>query len=105
MPKCKKSDCREPALPYGKRYCAAHKAEYERKQREYAEMQKTLRKCVVCGNHLSKTRHDNGETCCGKCAAYHEAFDAEFEKRRAFDRAETVEALKDWMRQYLDGVN
>ena len=67
MPRCKKSDCREEAVPFGKRYCPTHMAEYKRKQREYEEVRKTLRNCECCGDTLTKTKHDAGETLCWSC--------------------------------------
>lgn len=101
MPKCKMSNCREEAVPFGKRYCPRHKAEYERKQREYAAIQRTLRDCECCGIKLSKTRHDAGETLCGDCAEVVRKEYAEQRKQRAFDEAATVEELKNWMREHM----
>ena len=101
MPKCKMSNCREEAVPFGKRYCPRHKAEYERKRREYAEIQRTLRDCERCGVKLSKARHDAGETICGDCAVVVRKEYSEQRKQRAFNEAATVEELKNWMREYM----
>jgi hypothetical protein len=97
MPKCKKSNCREPALPTGKRYCAAHKIEYERKQREYQQLQLTLPGCPTCGERLSKTRADNGETICGDCDRRQAEENRKYAARAAFAEINTVEGLKSWL--------
>lgn len=101
MPQCKMSNCREPALPTGKRYCAHHKAEYLRKQREYEAIQATLRICGCCGEKLSKTRHDNGEDLCGTCWQAEVDRAERNRKTRQFNDATTVEELKAWMREYM----
>lgn len=101
MPQCKKDNCREEAVPLGKRYCPRHKAEYERKRREYAEIQRTLRDCECCGGKLSKARHDAGETLCADCAEVVRKNYAEQRKNRAFNEASTVEELKNWMREHM----
>ena len=112
MPQCKVSGCREEAVPTGKRYCPAHKALYEAKQREYNEIQKTLRCCEDCGEKLSKTRHDAGEVKCGRCFQESEAARIESEEagrrhREKMDRlaeldaCETVSQLRDYIRRHL----
>lgn len=69
MPQCKKANCREEAVPGGKRYCPAHMREYKQKQAEYRAIEATLRCCVSCGQKLTKTAHDRGDLTCRDCTA------------------------------------
>jgi len=102
MAKCKLSNCREEAVTFAaKRYCPAHLAEYKRKQREFLAVRATLRCCETCGEKLTKTGNDNGDTLCRSCQTEARTKRLAELKQRQFDSAETVEALKDWMRKYL----
>lgn len=101
MPQCKMAYCREPALPTGKRYCAHHRAEYDRKKREYEKVAATLRCCETCGDRLSKTGHDRGDVYCMTCQQQEAAQRAVDQKHFLFRTAETVEDLKAWMQEYL----
>jgi hypothetical protein len=92
---------REPELPIGKRYCAHHRAEYDRKRREYFKVRETLRPCVNCGEKLTKTGHDRGDTMCADCNQAWIANPQEVEKQRAFAAASTVPALKHWIAKYI----
>lgn len=103
MPQCKRNGCREQAVPHGKRYCLGHMAEYQAKKREYHKRAAAAPKCLQCGIEplLSERRVDLG-LCpgCEKALAEHR----EAHRRQiAFYKADTVEALKDWMRSYLPG--
>ena len=101
MPQCKMSNCREPALPTGKQYCAHHQSEYLRKQREYAAVQATLRKCECCGQPLTLTRHNNGENLCNSCSEVENQRRAVLRKEERFEEASTVDDLKSWIKEYL----
>ena len=105
MPRCKKSDCREEAVPFGKRYCPTHMAEYKRKQREYEEVRKTLRNCECCGDTLTKTKHDAGETLCWSCDEKRieqiEIESALCLKINQLDEASTLDELKTWIKDHL----
>ncbi len=114
MPKCKMSNCREEAVPYGKRYCPHHMQQYKRKQAEYAAISATLRQCACCGEKLTKTSHDRGDLMCRSCEervteeklqnAYAEKRLArKREKDEAFERANSVDELKDWIKRYAYG--
>jgi hypothetical protein len=105
MPKCKKADCREQAVPYGKRYCPAHLAEYKAKQAAYERLKQTLPDCINCGQKLSKTRADLGEDICGTCAKALEEEQARVSREEhlhdALDDCTTVDELREFIRCYL----
>jgi uncharacterized Zn finger protein (UPF0148 family) len=97
MPKCKLNNCREEAVPYGKRYCPAHKAAYEAKQREYRKRAAEAPKCPDCG-----TAPLFGDRVrCPDCQRDEDARQAYYTKQMQFDEAQTVEELKDWIRKYM----
>lgn len=102
---CKRDGCREDAVLYGKQYCPTHTAERVARQRRSAAMRATLPNCVCCGEHLTLAAHTNGYDTCTECRQAQELRDAEHAKVAAFDDAETVDDLKQWMRQYLLGDN
>lgn len=69
-------------------------------------MQNTLPKCASgiapdCTGKISKTRHDAGETVCMQCEELNEQYLFEENKMRAFDNAETVHDLREWIREYM----
>lgn len=105
MPQCKKSGCREPALPTGKRYCARHKQEYLEKQMAYEVVRATLPDCTCCGVKLSKTRADAGESICGLCAQRLAKEQAEYDEREALNNelnaCKTVGDLRNFIREHL----
>lgn len=105
MPKCKLSNCREEAVPYGKRYCPAHKAVYEAKKRAYAEVAATLPDCLDCGRKVSPNRASAGEIRCTDCGHRHEERRrrAVFEQERfeALDSAASVQEIKEWLARYV----
>lgn len=112
MPQCKMANCREPALPTGKRYCAEHKAAYLRKQKEYEAVRATLRQCGCCGDRLTLTRHERGESLCSPCSvleAHRERQQAIFNEKEALRRrrledlhsAKTVEELRGWIKEHV----
>jgi len=87
-------------------------AEYKRKQREYLEVQKTLPNCICCGEKLTKTAHDGGQTTCSDCIAKKEVLDRQLkrqarieaafaEKMQALDDAGSVDDLKSWIKRYM----
>lgn len=101
MPQCKRDGCREQAVPFGKRYCPEHMAQYRAKQKEYQDWQASAPKCKCCGGVMTRTRVDNGTTICGDCEAEQEEQASRYRKQQAFDNAETVEELKWWIRTYM----
>lgn len=105
MPQCKKDGCKTEAVPFGKRYCPSHLAEYKAKQAAYAALRATLPACPQCGDKLSKTRADAGETLCGSCAATNAERQRERDMQEQLDweldRCETVEDLKAFIRERL----
>jgi hypothetical protein len=100
MPKCKRDYCNEQAVPYGKRLCPKHLAEYHQKQRAYMAVQATLRSCR-CGAKLTKTAHDRGDTLCASCQRAEDDARAESAKRDRLYAAETVDDLRDWIAEYV----
>ena len=114
MPQCKMSNCREPALPTGKRYCAKHKDEYLRKQRA-AEARPVC--AGGCGNKTSRMDPRNMWTpLCGRCqqdreAAERLAVHEENERDRidnvrtlrslGLSEANSVGALKAWLEEHV----
>lgn len=112
MPQCKKSNCREEAVPFGKRYCPQHMREYKAKQAEYEQVKTTLRDCSCCGEKLTKTAHDRGDMLCFGCSVAADRRrteerlqrDRERVKQRKMDELEaasTVADLKTWIVKYL----
>lgn len=103
MPQCKRSDCREPALPTGKRYCKAHRAEYDRKRAEALVRQAALPECREprCTNKVPRSSTEHGVHICHDCEDARLRREAEYTKQRQFEDATTVEALKEWMRKYM----
>jgi hypothetical protein len=65
MPQCKLPHCKEEAVPYGKRYCPAHKAAYQMKQSEYRAWRELLPDCAD-EDCSGKVLEDN-ETFCTSC--------------------------------------
>lgn len=96
--------CRESAIPGGKRYCVKHMAEYLAKNAAYAKVRGTLRCCTHCGEHLSLTRHNEGEALCGACQTEADRRDnisrQEVDRIESFQNATTVDALKAWIVQH-----
>lgn len=110
VPQCKLSNCREPALPTGKRYCAQHRAEYDAKQRKYAEIQKTLPYCASrtspeCTGKLSLTRAEAGDDTCLQCQIADEQLaqeqNAVHDKIMSLESAESIDDLKAWLREHV----
>lgn len=97
MPQCKKYNCREEAVPYGKRYCPKHKAEYEAKKKAYQQRAAAAPKCPDCG-----TAPLFGDRVrCLDCQRDEVERAVIRTKQRQFDEAQTVEELKDWIRKYM----
>lgn len=114
MPKCKKSFCREEAVPYGKRYCPTHMHEYKEKQREFDRISATLRCCTFCGEKLTKTGHDRGDLMCRSCSEAKLLADAEAARREdvrltrqrireELESATNIEDLRSWIDRYVLG--
>jgi hypothetical protein len=112
MPKCKLANCREEALPTGKRYCAAHKAAYLAKQREYRRVQETLPDCEDCGCKLSVTAAQNGLTLCRECTTRQEeveranrAAEARLRLQQAkldqIDACTSIDEIKQFIKEHL----
>lgn len=98
MPKCKLSNCREEAVPYGKRYCPFHLAEYNRKQREYRERAEAAPKCPDCG--VAPLLHE-GYIRCRACQDHRDQQERAAARQELFDGIDTLEELKDWIRVNL----
>lgn len=108
MAQCKLSDCRERAVtgPWRKRYCQTHGERYLKRQREYAARQKTFPDCASgiapdCAGKVSLARQKYGHGVCTQCEAAGEVLDRARQKARAFENAETVHDLKEWIREHL----
>lgn len=105
MPQCKLNNCREQAVPHGKRYCPMHLEEYKAKRRKWEELQRTLPTCEDCGGKVGPSRAEQGRTTCTDCgnrrAAENKAYAQAAAKRQAFEACTTVEALKEWIQEYL----
>lgn len=97
MPQCKLDYCREPALPTGKRYCAHHKAEYLRKQQEAVLRDRAAPKCSIC----EENPVFNSATICAGCQRELSEQNAEFAKWAQFEAANTVNDLKEWIKEYM----
>lgn len=115
MPKCKLGHCREEAVPFGKRYCPKHLAEYKAKRAEYERIQATLRCCDACGEKLTKMAHDRGDRLCQGCqeraavaeaAARRRAEHRRFETQRLDDleACQSVDDLKAFILRYMSSV-
>lgn len=105
MPQCKMGNCREEAIPGGKRYCPHHMAEYKRKQAEYNRISATLPDCEDCGHKLGLTRHNDGHKICVVCETQrniNERLEAAADQKAAkFNDADTLDKLKDWLKEYV----
>ena len=111
MPQCKKDYCKEPAVdgPWRKQYCREHGEAYLAKRKEYQKNRALLPDCAGnCGAKARVTRlypdgplvpFDHG--LCLECEKLSEEQEADHRKQRAFESAETVEELKDWIRDHL----
>ena len=97
MPQCKRDGCSEEAVPYGKRYCPKHKAEYEAKRKAYHMRAAAAPKCPDC----EETPLFGDRERCNDCQRDEDARQAYYTKQRQFDEAQTVEELKDWIRKYM----
>lgn len=89
MVQCKKDGCREPAVPYGKRYCKAHMAEYKEKRRKYDEIRRSLPECTsgvssLCDGKVGPHIASQGGTVCAHCQR---EIDAAVEAQRDEDYA------------------
>lgn len=119
MPKCRRDDCRLPAVDHNvktegfkrKQLCPVHYEAYKKQQRAYLRVRQTLRDCEECGDKLTKTENDRGQTICAHCNQQAEedellAYQAEqkqqagLTKTRELDNCETVDELKQWIRKY-----
>lgn len=114
MPQCKRNDCREPAIPGGKRYCIEHMQAYLARRRE---AEKRPMCSGGCGQKTARTDPEDAfSPLCGACVQEREAKrdtaeaaarrqDWEHERMTAFDNAETVRELKEWIKDYMfDGA-
>lgn len=104
MPQCKLGNCREEAVPHGKRYCPQHLAEYKEKQAKHAAIQRTLPECASgiasdCAGKVGPQRHAAGETTCLQC----ERLAGEIEAAQRHEEYLIDDALNRATRQ-LDGV-
>ena len=108
MPKCKR--CNEPAVPYEKRYCTVHLAEYKAKRAEYARIERTLPQCDSgiapdCTGKISKTRFDVGDTSCLQCQHHQEEADEKWQaaarRLRELRNVDDIDGLKSWIEEYL----
>lgn len=108
--RCKRDGCYEPAVDHTvktegfkrKQYCAAHYEQYKAKQRSYLRMRAKLPDCINgCGAKVSLTRLNYGHHDCAECAERDERRDALLAIQQAFEDADTVDALKDFLREHL----
>jgi hypothetical protein len=103
MPQCK--NCREPAVdgPWHKQYCREHGEAYLAKRKEYERRRALLPDCATegCSNKVPPWKAAVESDLCHECATLAEEEEAEDRKQRQFDQAETVEELKDWIKEYV----
>ena len=114
MARCKLDNCNEQAVdgPWRKRYCRACGERYLRKRKEREELQRTLPVCSHnldpnCTGRVSPYHLANNpgtETCvhCDKVlTAQSEEYDANDLKLQKLESAFTVEALREWIKEYM----
>lgn len=109
MPQCKMSYCKEPALPTGKRYCAAHKKAYLEKQTANAIANRLKPDCPTegCKNKVYQD-HEYCRDCARDRAEAEEQENREarrrevdFLKRTYLEECETVADLRQWIKEYM----
>lgn len=113
MPQCKKSNCREPAVynrRWGhKRYCETHGHAYADRRDKALAVRAKLPDCesgisASCEGKVSPQRAERGETVCRYCdeEMQDQRREQDYQSRKIimFERAETVEDLKDWIREF-----
>jgi len=110
MPRCKRDGCREQAVYHRrwghKQYCVQHGHAYADKRDKALKVRATLPDCssgvsMSCEGKVGPQRAERGETTCRVCEEKQMQIDAHYRKHIVFERAETVEELKNWIREYV----
>jgi len=110
MTQCKRDGCREQAVATGKRLCPAHTAALKARRAKYERDGQNLPLCCDCGvKRVRAARIHPGKDAllvpisdrCQSCSDRNVQKSADDLKAWQFDQAETVEQLKDWLREYL----
>ena len=114
MTQCKKDGCREQAVATGERLCPAHtaalKAALKARRAKYERDGQNLPLCCDCGvKRVRAARLHPGKDAllvpisdrCQSCSDRNVQESADDLKAWQLDQAETVEQLKDWIREYL----
>ena len=114
MPQCKINYCREPAVynrRWGnKRYCETHGHAYADKRDKALADRAKMPDCESgispsCEGKVSLSRQSHGHTTCRWCEEHTEELrrkhEYEDQKWVAFHEAETVNQLKEWIKEYL----
>ena len=110
MTQCKRDGCREQAVATGERLCPAHSAALKAKRGKYERDALNLPLCCDCGvMRVRAARLPPGKDAllvpisdrCHSCSDRDAQKSADDLKAWEFDQAETVEQLKDWIREYL----
>ena len=114
MPQCKKDGCKEQAAYHRrwghKRYCEAHGHAYADKRDSALKARAKMPDCesgisTSCEGKVSLTRQSCGHTVCRWCEdeakELQERHEYESRKQQMFDNAQTVEEIKDWIRNYM----